>query len=242
MNFLKKKIILNPLHKEDDRARRSFIRKSISAVFGAIILTKADEIYSMESKTGYVYVKADGEVVNNYQPMGEAQPYLGQISVFGFDFAPNGWLKCQGQLLAISTNTALFSLIGTTFGGDGKSTFALPDFRGRVPLHAGQGAGLSLYSVGDAYGTEGVSLLASEIPSHSHTLSVNSGIGTTSNPTNSYIAQNAEGIGEYAGTSNLFLNSSAVAAAGLGQAHNNIQPSLVLNFCIARAGVFPQRP
>lgn len=242
MNFFKKKIILNPLYKEDDKARRSFIRKSIAALFGATILTKADEIYSMESKTGYVYVKADGEVINNYQPMGDVQPYLGQINVFGFDFAPNGWLKCEGQLLPINTNSALFSLLGTQFGGLGVTTFALPDFRGRVPLHAGQGAGLSLYDIGDANGSEGVTLLTSEIPSHSHSLSVSSGMGTTPNPSGSFIAQNAEGISAYTGTSNLFLNSTAVADGGSGLPHNNIQPSLVLNFCIARQGVFPQRP
>lgn len=242
MNFFKKKVILNPLHNKDDKARRSFIRKSFAALFGATILTKADELYSMESKTGYVYVKQDGEVINNYQPMGDATPYLGQINVFGFNFAPIGWLKCEGQILNIAGNTALFSLLTTYYGGNGTTTFGIPDFRGRVPVHAGQGSGLSSYSLGESDGYEGITLLTSEIPAHIHTVGVSSGIGTTPNPANSYIAQNAEGIGAYSGTSNLFLNSSSVANAGSGLPHNNMQPVLALNFCIAGQGVFPQRP
>lgn len=243
MNFFKKKIILNPLHKKDDEnTRRSFIRKSIAAVFGATVLASAEEIYSMESKTGYVYVKENGEVINNYKPAGEATPFLGQIMVFGFNFAPTGWFKCEGQLISTTTYSALFSLLGTSFGGTGVTQFGLPDFRGRVAIHAGQGAGLSQYVVGQSSGSEGITLLNSEIPSHTHSLNVSSGIGTTPNPANSYIAQNAEGIGAYTGTSNLLMNSSSVASAGSGLAHNNIQPVLSLNFCIARQGIFPARP
>ena len=236
-------MILNPLHKEDpENARRSFIRKSIAAVFGAAILTSADDIFSMESKTGYVYVKQNGEVINNYQPMGDSQPYVGQINIFAFSFAPTGWARCNGQLLPLTGNTALYALLGTTYGGNGSSNFALPDFQGRVPLHAGEGPGLTPYALGESGGQEGTVLLNTEIPSHTHSISVSSGIGSTPNPSNAFLAQNAEGIGSYAASPNLFMNSAAVSITGASAAHNNMQPVLSLNFCIARQGIFPTRP
>jgi microcystin-dependent protein len=242
MNFFKKKIIINPLHKGDDKARRSFIRKSIAAVFGATILTRAEDIYSMESKTGYIYVKQNGEVINDYQPMGDSQPFLGQINIFGFNYAPVGWTKCNGQILSVTGNIALYALLGNTYGGSG-NVFALPDFRGRVPLHAGQGPGLSNYSLGDMNGYENVTLLSTELPSHTHQIAVNSNIGTTSTPANTFIAKNAEGIGAYGNLQNAaILNSGSVTITGSGNSHNNLQPVLSLNFCIATQGIFPIRP
>lgn len=242
MNFLKKKIILDPLHKEDESQRRSFIRKSIAALFGATILTSAKDIYSMESKTGLIYVKQNGEVINDYSPMGESQPFLGEIVAFGCNFEPFGWKMCNGQLLDLGTNTALFSLLGTTFGGDGDTNFALPDLRGRVGLGPGQGSGLSLYVTGEQGGSEGVSLLQTEIPSHNHFITASSGIGISPSPSNTYFAQNAEGISSYRTSSNTVLNSNAIGVTGSGNPHNNIQPVLAMNFCIATQGIFPAHP
>lgn len=243
MNLFKKKIILDPLHKKEDASqRRSFIRKSITALFGATILTSAEDVFSMESKTGYVYVKQNGEVINNYKPQGDSQPFLGAIVAFGCNFAPNGWLMCNGQILAISSNTALFSLLGTYYGGNGTTTFALPDLRGRVAMSTGQGRGLSDHVQGESDGYEGITLLTSEIPAHTHFLQGNSGIGASSSPANNYLSGNAEGINSYAGSGNAALNSSAIGIAGANIAHNNMQPVLALNFCIARQGIFPSRP
>ncbi len=242
MNLFKKKILLNPLYKKENEARRSFIRNSLAVLFGAAVLSNAEDLFSMESKTGYIYVKQNGEVINDYQPMGDSEPYIGQINIFGFSFAPIGWAKCNGQILNINGNTALFSLLSNYYGGNGTTTFALPDFRGRIPVHMGQGSGLSNYIIGETTGDESIILQSSEIPSHTHSIGINSGIGTTPNPSNSYPAQNAEGIGAYADTPNLLLNSSAVGDTGSGNAHNNIQPVLSINFCIATQGLFPSRP
>lgn len=243
MNLFRKKMILNPLHKEEqEENRRNFIRKSVAALFGATILTSASDIFSMESKTGYIYVKQNGEVINNYNPQGDAQPYLGSIVAFGCNFAPNGWYMCNGQILPITGNTALFSLLGTYYGGNGSSTFALPDLRGRVAMSSGQGPGLAYYDMGQSDGYEGISLLPTQMPAHIHTLAGSSGIGTSPNPSNTFLAENAEGINAYAASGNVVLNNAAIGVAGSSLPHNNIQPVLALNFCIARAGIFPARP
>ncbi len=243
MNLFKKKMILNPLHKEEsEENRRNFIRKSIAALFGATILTSASDIFSMESKTGYIYVKQNGEVINHYNPAGEAQPFLGEIVSFGCNFAPFHWAFCNGQLLPITGNTALFSLLGTYYGGNGTTNFALPDLRGRVPIGFGQGTGLSDYSLGQSGGSEGTSLLTTEIPSHSHSVASSSAIGITPNPSGAFLAQNAEGIGSYTVSGNAVLNNSAIGVTGSGSPHSNIQPILGLNFCIALQGIFPAQP
>ncbi len=241
MNPFRKKIFLDPLHKKEKEGdRRSFIRKSLTAIFGATILSNAEDLFSMESKTGYVYVKQNGEVINNYSPS-VASPFLGQITIYGCSFAPTGWAKCDGQIIAVSSNPALFSLLSNRYGGNGTSTFGLPDFRGRVPVHQGQGQGLSLYELGQTGGFETVTLLQSQIPAHIHTVNTSSQAGTTSKPINDYLAQNIEGIGAFAGSANVNLNSGSIGASGSGLPHNNMQPSLVLNFCIATQGVFPSR-
>ena len=169
-----------------------------------------------------------------------ADPFVAEIRMFGFNFAPTGWAQCNGQLLPISQNTALFSLLGTTYGGDGKSTFALPDLQGSTPLHPGQGQGLSLYDLGQQGGAEFITLLQSEIPVHSHSLSASEETVNEASPANFFF-----GAGEtrYAAPANVTqMAPQALSPAGGSLPHNNLMPYLVVNFCIALQGVFPARP
>jgi microcystin-dependent protein len=172
-----------------------------------------------------------------------ADPFVAEIRIFPFNFAPKGWAWCDGQLLPLSQNTALFSLLGTTYGGDGKSTFALPDLQGRAPMHPGQGPGLSLHDLGETGGSETVSLLESEIPAHSHSLNASTQDGGDSHPVPNLLAQGI-GVGPYnnAGTPPIvMMNPTALPPAGGDQPHNNMQPYLTFYFCIALQGVFPPR-
>ena len=169
-------------------------------------------------------------------------PFLAEIRIFPFNFAPKGWAFCNGQLLPISQNTALFSLLGTTYGGDGKSTFALPDLQGRVPMHPGQGPGLSLHDLGETGGSETVTLLQSEIPSHSHTCRASSDPGELQGPSGSRtIARSANGFAYVTGPANVGMAAEVLPPAGGDQPHNNMQPYLTFNFCIAMQGIFPPR-
>ena len=173
-----------------------------------------------------------------------ADPFVAEIRIFPFDFAPLGWAFCDGQLLPISQNTALFSLLGTTYGGDGKSTFALPDLQGQAPMHPGQGPGLSLHDLGEVGGSETVTLLESEIPSHAHALRANtdfSDVQTPSSVRSIARSQNANAYKPPSGQPEVIMAPSALAATGGGQPHNNMQPYLTLSFCIALQGVFPPR-
>jgi microcystin-dependent protein len=171
-------------------------------------------------------------------------PFVAEIRIFPFNFAPRGWAFCDGQILPISQNTALFSLLGTIYGGDGKSTFALPNLQGSAPMHPDQGPGLSLRDLGEAGGVESVTLLESEIPSHSHTLRASSDDGDLKAPTaNRSLARSIGGFMYQSPPSNLVpMSAAALTPAGGGLPHNNMQPYLTLNFCIALQGVFPQRP
>jgi len=170
-----------------------------------------------------------------------ADPFVAEIRIFPFNFAPKGWAWCNGQLLPISQNTALFSLLGTTYGGDGKSNFALPDLQGRAPMHTGQGTGLSLRDLGEAGGSETVTLLESEMPTHTHALAASQADGLERLPSGQLLATGIA-IGQY-GTPNALapMNPHAVSPAGGGQPHNNLQPYLAFYFCIALQGVFPPR-
>jgi microcystin-dependent protein len=178
-----------------------------------------------------------------------SEPFLGEIRMVGFNFAPTGWALCNGQLLPISQYTALFSLLGTFYGGNGTSNFALPNLQSRVPIHMGQGAGLSLYTIGQSGGVENVTLLATQMPAHNHLVAVNNAVGTVANPTNSILAEGYTGdsrsptlLNNYttaAATGNLAAN--AVSQAGGSQPHPNIQPYLCVNFIIALQGIFPSR-
>jgi microcystin-dependent protein len=171
-----------------------------------------------------------------------ADPFVAEIRIFPFFFAPKGWAFCDGQLLPLSQNTALFSLLGTTYGGDGKSNFALPDLQGRAPMHPGQGPGLSLHDLGETGGSETVSLLESEIPSHSHLLrAYGSDPGDHFNPTGTSLSRSNNGQAWGAAAALTNFSDSAIAPAGGDQPHNNMQPYLTLNFCLAMQGVFPPR-
>jgi len=166
-------------------------------------------------------------------------PYIGELRCFGFNFAPQGWALCNGQLLSISQNTALFSLLGTMYGGDGRTTFGLPDLRGRAPLSFGQGPGLANYSQGQAAGTETVTLTAATLPPHSHAVAASS-TATTKNPSGAVPAVTGAGS-SYGTTTDLQMSAAMIGGGGSGQPHENLQPYLVLNWCIALVGIFPPR-
>lgn len=172
--------------------------------------------------------------------------FVAEIRIFAFNFPPTGWAFCDGQLMPISQNTALFSLLGTTYGGDGKSTFALPNMQGNAPMQPGQGQGLSLRDLGEMSGSESVTLLVSEIPFHAHNFGRGSAAGGDSTtPVASVWAQAGAGRGAaalYALTADASVNQLSLGVAGGGLPHNNMQPYLTLNFCIALQGIFPQRP
>ena len=170
------------------------------------------------------------------------QPFLAAIFLFAATFAPRGYAFCDGQLLSISQNTALFWLIGTTYGGNGTTNFALPDFRGRVPVHAGQGPGLSSYVEGQSSGSENTTLLVNNLPQHSHSLVATSEAGSTSDPTGAYLGNTGALDREYntSGT-HVNMNAGAVGLTGGNQPFNNLQPYLAVNFIIALQGIFPSR-
>lgn len=171
-----------------------------------------------------------------------ADPFVAEIRIFPFNFAPRGWAFCNGQILPISQNTALFSLLGTTYGGNGQSTFALPDMQGNAPMHPGQGPGLSLHDLGETGGSETVTLLQSEIPAHSHSWTASNQDGNDQSPVNELFAGGVGGVSTYAAPSAIQgFNPSTLAPAGGDQPHNNMQPFLTLNFNIALQGVFPPR-
>lgn len=180
-----------------------------------------------------------------------ATPFLGQITVYPYSFPPNGWADCAGQLLPISQYAALFSLLGTQYGGNGTSNFGLPDLQGRIPIGQGQGLGLSDYVMGEMSGVENVTVLTQQMPLHNHTLSATTVNGNQNNPSGEILAQPlvAGGHGRPDTTGNIYnpgpvdtsLSPSSVTSAGGSLPHNNIQPSLVLRYCIALQGVFPAR-
>lgn len=176
-------------------------------------------------------------------------PFLGQIMQVGFNFAPRGWALCDGALLPISQYSALFSLLGTTFGGDGRSTFGLPELRGRVAVHVGHGPGLSTYNWGQKGGAEQVSLTSpGQLPSHNHLINVKKTAGDRANPNNDFLAVSNFGtppnntvVDTYSNTHDGQLNNDAVTNTGSSQGHDNIQPYLAIYWIIALEGIFPSR-
>jgi len=173
-----------------------------------------------------------------------ADPFVAEIRIFPFNFAPKGWAWCNGQLLPISQNTALFSLLGTTYGGDGKSTFALPDMQGNAPIHAGQGPGLSLYDLGQMGGTETVTLLETEMPAHAHALMVtveDGGQGTLTAGITLASSVNGAIYQKNINANLVNMNFQSIAPAGGSLPHNNMMPYLTFYFNIALQGVFPPR-
>jgi microcystin-dependent protein len=172
-----------------------------------------------------------------------ADPFVAEIRIFPFGFAPKGWAFCDGQLLPISQNTALFSLLGTTYGGDGKSTFALPDLQGNAPMHPGQGQGLSLRDLGETGGAESITLIVSEIPFHPHTMQAFATPADLKEPqAGAVLTRNNNGAIFNTTISNFVqMAPQALTPAGGSLPHNNMQPYLTLSFCIALQGVFPPR-
>ena len=171
-------------------------------------------------------------------------PFLAEIRIYPFNFAPKGWAFCNGQLIPLSQNTALFALLGTFYGGDGKSTFALPDLQGSAALHSGQGPGLSPYDLGQLGGSETVTLLQTEIPAHTHTLRASTEQGDNRQPTPTMSMALSLGGFAYVGGSPALtpMAPEALAPSGGSLPHNNMMPYLALSFCIAMQGVFPPRP
>lgn len=172
-------------------------------------------------------------------------PYIGEIRMFGFGSrgAPNGWHACDGSLLPISQYDALFALVGTTYGGDGQTTFAVPDLRGRVPIHQGQGPGLSNYVIGQHAGTETVTVLPTQMPAHTHTLAVTSAAATAVSPGSGVMPGALSGETFYAsdvtGATAIAMSAQSVSLAGGSQPHENCMPTLTVQYCIATDGIFP---
>lgn len=168
-------------------------------------------------------------------------PFLGEIRLFGFNFAPVGWAMCQGQQLPISQNAALFSLLGVSYGGNGTTTFALPDLRARVPLSMGQGPGLSDYVIGQTGGSENVALVATQLPAHSHSVNASSTAAAADRPAGAVLGRASVNIYSSGPDGATVMNGGMIANTGGSQPHPNLQPFLTLNFCIALQGVYPSR-
>jgi microcystin-dependent protein len=179
-----------------------------------------------------------------------SEQYLGEIRIASFNFAPNGWALCNGQLLSIQQNTALFALLGTFYGGNGTSTFALPNFQGRIPIHAGVGDGLSPYVQGENGGTESVTLLLNQMPQHNHLVNASSNFGTSDAPSGNLLGStnagtsNAPAAGQldFVTTGpNSSMEATTISQTGGNQPHANLQPYLAVTFMIALVGIFPSR-
>ncbi len=170
-----------------------------------------------------------------------SEPFIGEIRMFGFNFAPSGWAMCNGQLLPISQNTALFSLLGTFYGGNGTSDFALPDLRSRVPLHMGQGVGLSPYTLGEDAGLQTATLNDAQLPSHTHTVQASDSAAKLRSPGTGVLGKTTGHTYEAAPDGVTTMNAAMISPTGEGQPFSIVQPVLTLNFCIALQGIFPSR-
>lgn len=170
-----------------------------------------------------------------------SEPFLAEIRIVGFNFAPRGWALCDGQILPINQNQSLFSLLGTNYGGDGRTTFALPDLRSRVPIHVGQADGGTLHQLGRKGGEETHTLSVTEMPQHMHTVQASSSGADTDTPAGNILAASARMYRNPNGTSLVPMHSNTFLNTGGGQAHENMQPYIVVNFCIALQGLFPSR-
>jgi len=172
-----------------------------------------------------------------------AEPFIGQIIMTGFNFAPRSYALCNGQLLSIAQNTALFSLLGTQYGGDGRVTFGLPDLRGRVPVHQGQGPGLTSRTMGEMSGEETHTLINTEMPMHNHLLMTTNVAGALPSPNGNFLAASSDAnVALFRPTADgSTLNPQSIGLAGGSQPHNNMQPYLVISFSIALEGIFPSR-
>lgn len=172
-----------------------------------------------------------------------SEPFVGQIKMFGGNFAPRGYALCNGQLLPISQNQSLFALLGTTYGGDGRTTFALPDLRGRIPMHPGHGPGLSNRNLGEKAGAEDVTLTPQQLPPHNHAANAVAPAGNSNDATGNFWADDAGAASATysSGPANTTMNAGAIGNTGGSQAHPNMQPYQCVNFIIALFGIFPSR-
>ncbi len=168
-----------------------------------------------------------------------SEPFIAEIRIFAGNFAPRGWAFCNGQLLPIAQNTALFSLIGTTYGGDGRTTTALPNLEGRAPMHPGRGPGLTSRRLGERGGSETVTLSEAQMPNHNHQMNISNEDGDRRDPANRYIGRGTAQFGPPPGSGT--LDSRTLPAQGGGQLHQNMQPFLTMNFIIALVGLYPSR-
>jgi microcystin-dependent protein len=215
--------------KNNSKSRRGFLQDITKWIGGTAFLAAAANILTSSK------IKADSTSVN------DADPLLGEIMLVGFNFAPRGWAFCDGQILPISQNQSLYSLLGTTYGGDGRTTFALPDLRGRVSIGPDQGPGLPNYSWGQSGGSNTITLTEAQLPQHNHALNVKSDMGNNDNPSGQYLASNSEGIKHYSDSAGAAASNGSIGNSGGSQAHNNMQPYLGIYHCIAMQGVFPSR-
>lgn len=173
-----------------------------------------------------------------------SEPFIGEIRIFAFTFAPRNWADCDGQLMAINQNEALFSLLGTMYGGDGRTTFGLPDLRGRVALHEGSGPGLSSRRIGERGGAAQVTLTVQSMPNHTHNMNASSADGDQHAPANHYFSSEdlgGEPTNAYATTADVTMHPQMITNAGGGQGHSNLMPYLTVRYCIALIGIFPSR-
>ena len=172
-------------------------------------------------------------------------PFIGEIRMFGFNRTPNGWQACDGSLLPISEYDALFALIGTTYGGDGQSTFAVPDLRGRLPIHQGTGPGLSTYVIGQQAGTETVTVLSTQMPAHTHTLVATSAAAGSLSPSSTQLPASVSGetfyVNDITGATTLTMSAQSTSLAGGSQPHENCMPTLTVQYCMATQGIFPSQ-
>ena len=170
-----------------------------------------------------------------------SEPFVGEIRMFAGNFAPRGWAFCDGQLLAVTQNEALFSLLGTIYGGDGRTTFGLPDMRGRIPIHAGSGPGLTNRRLGVKFGPEKVTLTVNQLPSHTHPMRASTGVGNSNDPHNKVLS-NSPSVDLYIeDPPTSAMAATAITSVGGSQTHNNMAPFLGINFIIALVGIFPSR-
>ena len=214
--------------------RRKFLTKAIGFLTGTALFGGINKALAQSGRKTATSLGGRNSIDGFFNT-----PAVGQICMFAGLFAPSGWAFCDGSLLPINQNQALFSLLGTTYGGDGRTTFALPDLRGRVPIGFGQGTGLSSYVIGQSGGEEAHQLSVNEMPSHNHSAAADNGGGTSATPVGNFPAINNEGIQHYGSNNNATMNAAAIGNSGGGQSHNNMQPYLAINFIIALQGIFP---
>ena len=207
--------------------RRDFLARTAAALGGGLLALAGQPVLPRGSRAQAATTGAD--------------PFLGEIMLWAGNFAPVGWAFCHGQILSIAQNTALFSLLGTTYGGNGVVTFALPDLRGRVPINHGQGPGLPNFDLGQTGGEPNHTLIPQEMPAHTHALNADSANGSQSGPGGALPARDPAGSPTYGANASTTMAANALQIVGGSQPHNNMQPYLTLNYCIALQGIYPSR-